>query len=43
LKFVSTSATATLPQMAIVDFLANGSFDHHVRKSVAITPNKRSA
>ncbi|MBI3853235.1 MAG: PLP-dependent aminotransferase family protein [Verrucomicrobia bacterium] len=32
LKFVSTSATATLPQMAVADFLANGSFDHHVRK-----------
>ena len=32
LKFVSTSATATLPQMAIADFLANGGFDHHLRK-----------
>ncbi|MEW6156295.1 MAG: PLP-dependent aminotransferase family protein [Verrucomicrobiota bacterium] len=32
LKFVSTSATAALPQMAIADFLANGSFDHHLRK-----------
>ncbi|MBI3416728.1 MAG: PLP-dependent aminotransferase family protein [Verrucomicrobia bacterium] len=32
LKYVSTSATATLPQMAIADFLANGSFDHHLRK-----------
>lgn len=32
LKYVSTSATATLPQMAIADFLANGSFDHHLRR-----------
>ncbi len=32
LKIVTTSANATLPQMAIADFLANGSFDHHVRR-----------
>jgi DNA-binding transcriptional MocR family regulator len=32
LKFVSTVATATLPQIAIADFLANGGYDHHLRK-----------
>lgn len=32
LKFTSTSATATLPQMAIADFLANTSYDHHLRR-----------
>jgi DNA-binding transcriptional MocR family regulator len=32
LKIVSTMATATLPQMAIADFLANGGYDHHLRK-----------
>ena len=32
LKFVSTSATASLPQMAIADFLATGGYDHHLRK-----------
>lgn len=32
LKFVSTCATAVLPQMAITDFLADGGFDHHLRK-----------
>jgi DNA-binding transcriptional MocR family regulator len=32
LKFVSSIATATLPQMAIADFLANGGYDHHLRK-----------
>jgi DNA-binding transcriptional MocR family regulator len=32
MKFISTNATPTLPQMAIADFLANGSYDHHLRK-----------
>ena len=32
LKYVNSSGTASLPQMGIADFLANGSFDHHVRK-----------
>lgn len=32
LKLVSTSASPTLPQMAIADFLANGSYDCHLRK-----------
>src|SRR6267154_2600203 len=32
LKFVNTSATASLPQMAIADFLQNGGYDHHLRK-----------
>src|SRR5262245_11650490 len=32
LKFVNTSATASLPQMAIAEFLQNGGFDHHLRK-----------
>lgn len=31
-KLVSTVATATLPQMAIADFLANGGYDHHLRR-----------
>ncbi len=31
-KLVSTVATAALPQMAIADFLANGGYDHHLRK-----------
>ena len=32
LKYVSTSATASLPQMAIAEFLLNGGYDHHLRK-----------
>lgn len=32
LKMVTTCATATLPQMAIADFLTNGAYDHHLRK-----------
>jgi DNA-binding transcriptional MocR family regulator len=32
LKTVSTLATATLPQMAIADFLANGGYAHHLRR-----------
>jgi DNA-binding transcriptional MocR family regulator len=32
LKFVTNVATATLPQMAIADFLANGGYNHHLRR-----------
>jgi DNA-binding transcriptional MocR family regulator len=32
LKLVNTSATSSLPQMAIAEFLQNGGFDHHLRK-----------
>src|SRR5262249_8905644 len=32
LKFVNTSATPSLPQMAIAEFLQNGGFDHHLRR-----------
>ena len=32
LKIVTSSATATLPQMAIAEFLAEGCYDHHIRK-----------
>jgi len=32
LKYVTSIGTATLPQLAVADFLANGGFDHHVRK-----------
>ncbi len=32
LKIVTTSATATLPQMAIAEFLAEGGYDYHLRK-----------
>jgi DNA-binding transcriptional MocR family regulator len=32
LKYVSTSATPSLPQMAVAEFLQNGGFDHHLRK-----------
>jgi DNA-binding transcriptional MocR family regulator len=32
LKFVSTGATPSLPQMAIAEFLQNGGYDHHLRK-----------
>ena len=31
LKFAQTVATATLPQMAVADFLENGGYDHHLR------------
>lgn len=31
-KMVTTMATATLPQMAIADFLANGFYNRHLRK-----------
>lgn len=32
LKFVNTSATPSLPQMAIAEFLQNGGYDHQLRK-----------
>jgi DNA-binding transcriptional MocR family regulator len=32
LKFVNTSATPSLPQMAIAEFLQNGGYDHHLRR-----------
>ena len=32
LKFISSIGTPTLPQMAIAEFLANGGYDHHLRK-----------
>jgi DNA-binding transcriptional MocR family regulator len=32
LKFVNTSASPCLPQMAIAEFLQNGGYDHHLRK-----------
>jgi DNA-binding transcriptional MocR family regulator len=32
LKFVTTAASPSLPQMAIAEFLQNGGFDHHLRK-----------
>ncbi len=32
LKFVTSAGTTTLPQLAIADFLANGGYDHHLRK-----------
>lgn len=31
LKITSTLATATLPQMAVAEFIANGGYDHHLR------------
>ena len=32
LKYVTSMGTATLPQLAVADFLANGGFDHHLRR-----------
>jgi DNA-binding transcriptional MocR family regulator len=32
LKAVSNIATATLPQLAVAEFLANGGYDHYLRK-----------
>ena len=32
LKYVNTSAGASLPQMAVAEFLQNGGYDHHLRK-----------
>ncbi len=32
LKTVTTVATGTLPQIAIADFLANGGYNHHLRR-----------
>jgi len=32
LKFITTDASAALPQMAIAEFLANGGFEHYLRK-----------
>jgi DNA-binding transcriptional MocR family regulator len=32
LKFAQTVATATLPQMAIADFLENGGYERHLRR-----------
>jgi DNA-binding transcriptional MocR family regulator len=31
LKLTSTLATASLPQLAVAEFLANGGYDHHLR------------
>lgn len=31
LKFTSTGATGTLPQLALADYMANGGYDHHLR------------
>jgi DNA-binding transcriptional MocR family regulator len=31
LKFTSSTATATLPQMVIAEFLGSGGYDHHLR------------
>jgi len=31
LKFTSSSATATLPQMAVAEFLESGGYNHHLR------------
>ncbi len=31
LKFTNTLATATLPQLAIAEFVKNGGYDHHLR------------
>ncbi|MDQ6626709.1 MAG: PLP-dependent aminotransferase family protein [Verrucomicrobiota bacterium] len=31
LKSASSGATATLPQLALADYLANGGYDHHLR------------
>jgi DNA-binding transcriptional MocR family regulator len=33
LKYVSTMATATLPQLAIAEFLEHGGYDHYLRKT----------
>lgn len=33
LKYVSTMATATLPQLAIAEFLERGGYDHYLRKT----------
>lgn len=32
LKFISSIATPELPQMAIAEFMANGGYDHHLRR-----------
>ena len=32
LKYVNTSATPSLTQMAVAEFLQNGGYDHHLRK-----------
>jgi DNA-binding transcriptional MocR family regulator len=32
LKLFTTLANATLPQMAVAEFLANGGYDHHLRR-----------
>jgi DNA-binding transcriptional MocR family regulator len=31
LKFTANAATATLPQMAVAEFLSSGGYDHHLR------------
>ncbi len=33
LKYVNTTATATYPQLAIAEFLEQGSYDHYLRKT----------
>ncbi len=36
LKYVNTMATATLPQLAIAEFLERGGYDHYLRKTRAL-------
>lgn len=36
LKYVNTIATATLPQLAIAEFLERGGYDHYLRKTRAL-------
>jgi DNA-binding transcriptional MocR family regulator len=36
LKYTSTIATATLPQLAIAEFLERGGYDHYLRKARAL-------
>ena len=33
LKVITNIATPTLPQLAVADFLANGGYDHHLRRT----------
>jgi len=43
MKYVSTAASATLPQLAVADFIAKGHYDPHLRTMVRQYRNNRDA
>src|SRR3712207_7959263 len=42
LKITSTVATATLPQLALAEYMTNGGYDHHLRSLRAALKDRKS-